>query len=325
MSMLGKLKLGSQEVDLPVVTGTEHEQAIDISRLRSQTGFITLDEGYVNTGATTSAITFLDGEKGVLRYRGYPIEVLAERSDFVEVSYLLIYGELPTRRAAASPSACRSQRHTMLHEDMRSFYNGLPRNAHPMATLSSVVGALSTFYQDSLDPRDPRQVEISVHRLMAKLPTIAAYSYKKSIGQPFIYPRNDLTYCENFLHMMFAVPCEPYQLDPDFVEALNLLLIVHADHEQNCSTSTVRMVGSSDANLFASISAGICALWGPLHGGANQACVEMLEEIRRGGGNVKKYVELAKNKDSGSAVDGLWPSRLQALRPAGDDHQGHLR
>ncbi len=302
--MLGKLKLGTQEVELPVITGTEQEQAIDISRLRSQTGFITLDEGYVNTGATTSAITFLDGEKGVLRYRGYPIEVLAERSDFVEVSYLLIYGELPTRQQLES-FRLSLERHTMLHEDMRSFYNGVPRDAHPMATLSSVVGALSTFYQDSLDPRDPRQVEISVHRLMAKLPTIAAYSFKKSIGQPFIYPRNDLTYCENFLHMMFAVPCEPYQIDPDFVEALNLLLIVHADHEQNCSTSTVRMVGSSDANLFASISAGICALWGPLHGGANQACVEMLEEIRRGGGNVKKYVELAKSKDSGQRLMGF--------------------
>jgi citrate synthase len=302
--MIGKLKLGTQEVELPVITGTEQEQAIDISRLRSQTGFITLDEGYVNTGATTSAITFLDGEKGVLRYRGYPIEVLAERSDFVEVSYLLIYGELPTRQQLES-FRLSLERHTMLHEDMRSFYNGVPRDAHPMATLSSVVGALSTFYQDSLDPRDPRQVEISVHRLMAKLPTIAAYSFKKSIGQPFIYPRNDLTYCENFLHMMFAVPCEPYQIDPDFVEALNLLLIVHADHEQNCSTSTVRMVGSSDANLFASISAGICALWGPLHGGANQACVEMLEEIRRGGGNVKKYVELAKSKDSGQRLMGF--------------------
>src|ERR1700730_16846655 len=193
--MLGKLKLGTQEVELPVVTGTEQEQAIDISRLRSQTGFITLDEGYVNTGATTSAIPFLDGQKGVLRYRGYPIEVLAQRSDFVEVSYLLIYGELPT---ADQLTYFRTslQRHTMLHEDMRSFYNGVPRDAHPMAILSSVVGALSTFYQDSLNPRDPRQVEISVHRLIAKLPTIASYAYKKSIGQPFIYPQNDLSYCE---------------------------------------------------------------------------------------------------------------------------------
>ncbi len=304
MSETAKLKLSGHEIDLPVVTGTEHEQAVDISRLRAQSGLITLDEGYVNTGATTSAITFLDGEKGVLRYRGYPIEVLAERSDFVETSYLLIYGELPTADQL-DYFRVSLERHTMLHEDMRSFYNGMPRDAHPMATLSSVVAALSTFYQDSLDPRDPRQVEISVHRLMAKLPTIAAYSYKKSIGQPFVYPRNDLSYCENFLHMMFAVPCEPYQIDADFVEAMNLLLIVHADHEQNCSTSTVRMVGSSDANLFASISAGICALWGPLHGGANQACVEMLEEIRRDGGNVKKYVELAKGKDGGHRLMGF--------------------
>jgi citrate synthase len=303
-SETAKLKLLGQDIDLPVITGTEREQAIDISRLRAQSGFITLDEGYVNTGATTSAITFLDGEKGVLRYRGYPIEVLAERSDFVEVSYLLIYGELPTAKQL-DYFRISLERHTMLHEDMRSFYNGVPRDAHPMATLSSVIGALSTFYQDSLDPRDPRQVEISVHRLMAKLPTIAAYSFKKSIGQPFVYPRNDLSYCENFLHMMFAVPCEPYQIDPDFVEALNLLLIVHADHEQNCSTSTVRMVGSSDANVFASISAGICALWGPLHGGANQACIEMLEEIRRDGGNVKKYVDLAKSKDSGHRLMGF--------------------
>ncbi len=304
MNDSGKLKLVDQEIDLPIITGTEHEQAIDIGRLRAQTGFITLDEGYVNTGSTTSAITFLDGEKGILRYRGYPVQVLAERSDFVETSYLLIYGELPT--AAELQQFRKSlERHTMLHEDMRSFYNGLPRDAHPMATLSSVIGALSTFYQDSLDPRDPRQVEISVHRLMAKLPTIAAYSYKKSIGQPFIYPRNDLSYAQNFLHMMFAVPCEPYSLDPDIVEALNLLLIVHADHEQNCSTSTVRMVGSSDANLFASISAGICALWGPLHGGANEACVEMLESIRAEGGNVKKYVELAKKRDGGFRLMGF--------------------
>ena len=193
----------------------------------------------------------------------------------------------------------------MIHEDMRSFYNGFPRDAHPMAILSSVVGALSTFYQDSLNPRDPRQVEISVHRLMAKLPTIAAYAYKKSIGQPFVYPQNDLAYCENFLRMMFSVPSESYAIDPDFVEALNLLLIVHADHEQNCSTSTVRMVGSSDANLFASISAGICALWGPLHGGANQACVEMLEAIRADGGNVGKYIDKAKDKDSGFRLMGF--------------------
>ena len=304
LAATARLDLGEQQIELPVLVGTEGERAVDISKLRAQSGFITLDEAYVNTGATTSAITYLDGEKGVLRYRGYPIEVLAERCDFVETSYLLIYGELP-QREQLEKFRTSLQRHTMIHEDMRSFYNGFPRDAHPMAILGSVVGALSTFYQDSLDVHNDRLVEISVHRLMAKLPTIAAYSYKKSIGQPFVYPRNDQTYCENFLHMMFAVPTEPYQVDPDFVEALTLLLIVHADHEQNCSTSTVRMVGSSDANLFASISAGISALWGPLHGGANQACVEMLEAIRADGCNVKKYVELAKKKDAGFRLMGF--------------------
>ena len=291
-----QLHAGDQQIELPIVVGSEGERAIDISKLRVQTGLITLDEGYVNTGSTTSAITFLDGEQGILRYRGYPIEVIAERCDFVETSYLLINGELPNIQQLES-FRTSLRRHTMIHEDMRSFYHGFPRDAHPMAICSSVVGALSTFYQDSLNPHDPRHVEISVHRLLAKLPTIASYAYKKSTGQPFIYPQNDLSYCENFLKMMFAVPSEPYELDPDFVEALNLLLIVHADHEQNCSTSTVRMVGSSDANLFASISAGICALWGPLHGGANQACVEMLEAIRADGGNVRKYVEMAKDKN----------------------------
>jgi citrate synthase len=299
-----RLEIGGRTVDLPVVVGTEGEHGIDIAKLRGSTGAITLDEGFVNTGSTTSAITFLDGEKGILRYRGYPIEVLAEKCDFVEVAHLLIYGELPD---AAQLERFRQSlaHHTMINEDMRSFYNGFPRDAHPMAIVGSVVGALSTFYQDSLDVRDPRQVEISVHRLLAKLPTIAAYSHKKSIGQPLMYPRNDLSYCENFLHMMFAVPCEEYHCDPDFAEALDMLLIVHADHEQNCSTSTVRMVGSSDANLFASISAGISALWGPLHGGANQACVEMLERIVADGGNVKKYVDLAKKKDSGFRLMGF--------------------
>jgi len=295
MPEAAKLKFDGRELDLPVVTGTENESAIDISKLRSDTGLITLDEGYVNTGSTQSAITFLDGDKGVLRYRGYPVEVLAEKSDFVETSYLLIYGELPNAKQH-DEFRTSIRRHTMIHEDMRSFYNGFPRDAHPMAILSSVVSALSTFYQDSLDPHDPRQVEISIHRLLAKLPTIAAYSYKKSSGQPFIYPQNHLNYCENFLQMMFAVPTEPYEIDPDFVDALNLLLIVHADHEQNCSTSTVRMVGSSNANLFASISAGICALWGPLHGGANEAVVNMLEQIIADGSNVRKYVDMAKDK-----------------------------
>ena len=298
------LEFNGSRCDLPMIVGTEGERAIDIAKLRSQTGLITLDEGFVNTGSTTSAITFLDGEKGILRYRGYPIEVLAERCDFVEIAYLLIEGELPS---SAQLDAFRKSlsHHTMIHEDMRSFYGGFPRDAHPMAIAGSVVGALSTFYQDSLDVRDPRQVEVSVHRLLAKLPTIAAYSHKKSCGQPLMYPRNDLDYCENFLHMMFAVPCVEYHIDPDFADALDMLLIVHADHEQNCSTSTVRMVGSSDANLFASISAGISALWGPLHGGANQACVEMLEKIVADGGNVKKYVDLAKKKDSGFRLMGF--------------------
>jgi len=299
-----KLVVEGQEHALPVVEGTEGERGLDISKLRAQTGLVTLDEGYVNTGAVTSGITFLDGERGILRYRGYPIEQLAERSDFVEVAYLLIYGELPDADQAKDFRR-KLRRHTLLHEDMRLFYDGFPRDAHPMAILSSVVGAMATFYQDSLDPHDGDQVDVSIIRLMAKLPTIAAFAYKKSVGQPYVYPHNDLSYCENFLRMMFAVPSEEYEVDPDFVQALNLLLIVHADHEQNCSTSTVRMVGSSNANLFASISAGISALWGPLHGGANEACVRMLEQIRQDDCNVKKYVDLAKDKHSNFRLMGF--------------------
>ncbi len=293
-----------KELDLPVIEGTEHERGLDISKLLAATGTITLDEGYVNTGSTTSAITFLDGDKGILRYRGYPIEQLAERCDFVEVCYLLIYGDLPKAKQLEQ-FRHTLKRHTLLHEDMRLFYNGFPRDAHPMAILSSVVGAMSTFYQDSLNPSDEKHVEISTVRLLAKLPTIAAFAYKKSIGQPYVYPSNELSYCENFLKMMFSVPSEPYQVDADSVAALNLLLVVHADHEQNCSTSTVRMVGSSQANLFASISAGISALWGPLHGGANEACVKMLEQIRNDGGNVKKYVDMAKDKTSNYRLMGF--------------------
>jgi citrate synthase len=299
-----RLHYGDQDLELKVLEGTEGERAIDISRLRNDTGLITLDEGYVNTGSTCSAITFLDGEKGILRYRGYPIEELAAKSDFLEVAYLLIFGELPTAKQA-NEFRIGIRDHTMIHEDMRSFYNGFPRDAHPMAILSSVVGALSTFYQDSMDVMDQRQVEISIYRLLAKLPTIAAYSYKKSIGHPFVYPNNELDYCENFLHMMFATPAHEYLVDPDFAEALNLLLIVHADHEQNCSTSTVRMVGSSNANMYASISAGICALWGPLHGGANEACVNMLETIAADGSNVKKYVNMAKDKQNNFRLMGF--------------------
>ncbi len=299
-----RITLEDKELELRVVVGTENEKAVDISELRKETGYITLDEGFVNTGSTTSAITFLDGEKGILRYRGYPIEQIAEYCDFVETSYLLIYGKLPNpQELAAFRESIR--KHTMIHEDMRSFYNGFPRDAHPMAILSSVVGALATFYQDSLDPHDPEQREISIHRLIAKLPTVAAYSYKKSFGQPFMYPLNHLSYCENFLRLMFAVPTQEYEPDPVFVEAMNLLLICHADHEQNCSTSTVRMVGSSNANLFASISAGICALWGPLHGGANEACVQMLQRIADDGCNVKKYVDMAKDKDDSFRLMGF--------------------
>jgi len=304
MSEAAALKWRDQQLELPLLEGSEGEQGLDISRLRARTKLVTVDEGFVNTASTHSGLTFLDGEQGVLRYRGYPIEQIASNCDFVETSYLLIYGELPNEQQL-DQFRQSLRRHTMLHEDVREFYKGFPRDAHPMAILSSVVGALSTFYQDSLDPRDPDQVENSVHRLMAKLPTIAAYAYKKSTGQPLIYPDNSLSYCENFLHMMFAVPTEPYESDPEFVEALNKLLIVHADHEQNCSTSTVRMVGSSDANLFASISAGICALWGPLHGGANEACVAMLEQIRADSGNVAKYVDLAKDKNSNFRLMGF--------------------
>ena len=291
-----KLSIRDHELELPLVVGSEGETAVHVGKLRNATGCITLDEGYVNTGSTTSAITFLNGEEGVLRYRGYPIEDLAQHCDFIEVSYLLIHGELPTDEQLHE-FRMSIRRHTMLHEDMRQFYDGFPRDAHPMAILSSVVGALSTFYQDSLDPRDPDQVEVSIHRLIAKLPTIAAYSFKKSVGQPFNYPNNNLAYTENFLQMMFSVPSEGYTIDPDFAKALNMLLIVHADHEQNCSTSTVRMVGSANANLFASISAGICALWGPLHGGANEAVVSMLEMIIEDGSDVEKYVNMSKDKN----------------------------
>jgi citrate synthase len=299
-----RLQLNGKELELPVLVGTEQERGIDISKLLAATGCTTLDEGYANTGSTVSKVTFLDGDRGILRYRGYAIEDLAANCDFLEVAHLLIYGSLPTQEQLGNFRGT-ILRHTMLHEEMRKFFGGFPRDAHPMAILSGAVSALSTFYQDSLDPNDPRQVEVSIHRLLAKLPTIAAYSHKKSIGQPFVYPQNDLSYCANFLQMMFAVPCEPYEVDPDAVAALNLLLIVHADHEQNCSTSTVRMVGSSNANLFASISAGICALWGPLHGGANEAVVLMLEKILADGGNVKKSVEMAKDKRSNFRLMGF--------------------
>ncbi len=295
---------GGKSIDLPVLIGTENEHAIDITKLRSQTGYITLDSGYGNTGSCTSAITYLDGEEGILRYRGYPIEELAEKSSFIEVSYLLIYGELPTETQL---NKFREQltRHTLIHEDMKRFYDGFPRDAHPMAILSSVVSACYTFYQDWEDPKNQQLQDIHIVRLLAKLPTMAAFSYKKSIGHPFIYPDNSLSYSANFLNMMFATPAEDYYLDPDIVAALDLLLILHADHEQNCSTSTVRMVGSSLSNLYASIAAGIAALWGPRHGGANQKVIEMLHLIAAEGGNVKRYVEEAKKKDANNRLMGF--------------------
>ena len=287
-----KLVLDGQEFELPVVVGTEGERAIDITSLRSQANVITLDSGYGNTGSCESAITFIDGEKGVLRYRGYPIEQIAERAVFPEICYLLMYGELPNKDQLAN---FRQQLtyHSMIHEDMKKFFEGFRPSAHPMAILSAMVASMSTYYPELSEDDD-----LNMIRLLAKAKTIAAYAYKKSIGQPFIYPRDDLSYCANFLHMMFALPTTPYEVPPVLVKALNMLLILHADHEQNCSTSTVRMVGSSQANFFASISAGICALSGPLHGGANQKVLEMLEMIQQDGGDYMKFVNLAKDKDS---------------------------
>jgi len=291
------LAVDGRTVELPVVRGTDGDAGIDIGQLRAQAGVVTLDNGYGNTGSCASAITYLDGDAGILRYRGYPIEQLAEQSTFLEVAYLLIYGELPSPRELEA-FVDSITRHTLIHEEMRRFFDSFPKNAHPMAVLSAGASALSTFYQDSHDPFNPEHVQISTHRLLAKVPTIAAWAYKKSIGQPYVYPTNTMGYAANFLNMMFSVPAEPYEVDPVVAEALDLLLILHADHEQNCSTSTVRMVGSSHANLFASVSAGMDALWGPLHGGANQAVVEMLDRIAADGGNVAKYVALAKEKDS---------------------------
>jgi citrate synthase len=293
-----KLILEGKEYDLPVVVGSENEVGIDISALRGKTGAITLDSGYGNTGSCKSAVTFIDGEKGILRYRGYPIEELAEKASFIEVCYLLIYGELPDK-SELDAFVDKLTRHTLIHEDMKKFFEGFPPSAHPMAILSAMVASLSAYYPDNTD------VDLNIARLIAKASTIAAFSYKKSVGQPFIYPRNDLSYTENFLHMMFAVPAENYKVPPVLNRALNLLLILHADHEQNCSTSTVRMVGSSQANLFASMSSGICALWGPLHGGANQQVIDMLRMIQADGGDFKKYMAMAKDKDSGFKLMGF--------------------
>ena len=298
------LRTGDKELTCPLLHATEGSDAYDVSHLLKETGCVTLDPGFVNTASCRSAITYIDGDAGILRYRGYPIEQLAENSTFLETSHLLIYGELPSAEELADFDA-RIRRHTLLHEDLRSFFGGFPRDAHPMPVLSSAVSALSTFYQDSLDPFDAEQVEMSTVRLMAKLPTIAAYAYKKSIGQPFLYPDNSLSLVENFLRMTFGFPAEPYDFDPIMVKALDQLLILHADHEQNCSTSTVRLVGSSHANLFASVSAGINALFGPLHGGANQAVLTMLEQIKADGGDVDEFVRKVKNKEGGAKLMGF--------------------
>ncbi|MCU1656146.1 MAG: Citrate synthase 1 [Pseudonocardiales bacterium] len=289
---------------LPVAEVAEGSPGVDISKLLAKTGMVTYDPGFANTASCTSAITYIDGDAGILRYRGYPIDELATGSTFLEVSYLLIYGELPTQ-TQLEEFADKIRRHTLLHEDLKRFFEGFPRDAHPMPVLSSAVSALSTFYQDSLNPFDADQVELSTVRLLAKLPTIAAYAYKKSIGQPFLYPDNSLGLVENFLRMTFGLPAEPYEPNPTVVRALDLLFVLHADHEQNCSTSTVRLVGSSQANLFASVSAGINALFGPLHGGANQSVLEMLERIRNDGGDVGSFVRKVKNRDTGVRLMGF--------------------
>jgi citrate synthase len=319
-----------QTFDLPVVVGTEQERAVDIGSLRAKTGYVCLDPAFMNTASTTSAITFLDGEQGILRYRGYPIEQLGAKSTFVEVAYLVIYGKLPNKDELQKFTT-RLTRHSLIHEDMKRFFDGYPSTAHPMAILSSMVCSLSSYYPDALDVQNKAVLDITIARLLAKVPTIAAYSYKKSVGQPFVYPQNHLDYCSNFLNMMFSVPAEPYEVDPDIRDAINLLLILHADHEQNCSTSTVRLVGSAQANLFASIAAGICALWGPLHGGANQEVVEMLEQIRADGGDVQKFVKLAKDKSStfrlmgfGHRVYKNFDPRAKIIKAAADRVLGKL-
>jgi citrate synthase len=298
------LRIGDRELELPVVTGTEGDDALDISALRGETGLITFDPGYGNTGACSSAITYLDGEKGILRYRGYPIEQLAERSTFLEVAYLLIWGELPTREQL-DRFVAEVTHHTLIREEMRHFFDSFPADAHPMAVLASGTVGMSTFYPDSQNIFDPDAVEVTINRLIAKLPTLAAWSFKKAIGQPYVYPRNDIGYSANLLHMMFAVPSESYEVDPKVAEALDLLLILHADHEQNASTSTVRLVGSTHANLYASISAGISALWGPLHGGANEAVIDTLERIAADGGGVQKWVDRAKDPDDSFRLAGF--------------------
>ncbi len=299
-----RLEVDDKTYELAVEVGSEGERAIDIGDLRDQTGLITMDPGYKNTGSCRSAITFIDGEQGILRYRGYPIEELCEHSSFLEVAYLLIHGELPT--AAQRDEWVEAIRyHTMLHEDLKLFYSAFPKDAHPMAVSAAVVSAISTFYPEDLDPLDMKQVSESIKRLIAKFPTLAAYAHKHSLGQPMLYPDNNLGYVGNFLRLMFGTPCEDFEVNPVVAHAIEMLLILHADHEQNCSTSTVRVVGSSHANLFAAISAGVNALWGPRHGGANQQVIEMLEEIEGEGLSAQQFVDRAKDRDDTSRLNGF--------------------
>ena len=326
MSETVKLSIEDKIYELPVIEGSENEKAIDISKLRSQTGYITIDTGFKNTGSTTSSITFLDGEKGILKYRGYSIEQLAEKSDFLEVSYLLIYGELPTKIEYKEFKE-NITNHTLIHEDMRIFLDAYPTKAHPMGILSAAVCTLSTFYPESQKQnRSVEAVDLTIQRLLAKLPTLAAWAYKNSIGHPVNYPKNKYNYCENFLQMMFAMPAFEYEPDPVIVDALNKLLILHADHEQNCSASTVRIVGSSQANLYASISSGVSALWGPLHGGANQAVIGMLEKIMNDGGGLTKWINKAKDKNDSFRLMGFghrvyknFDPRAKIIKKAADD------
>ena len=326
MSDSAKLFYKGQEFEFPVIIGTENEPAIDIAKLRSDTGLITIDSGFKNTGSTTSSITFLDGEEGILRYRGYRIEDLAEKSSFMEVAYLLIHSELPTQ-AQFEDFTKQITYHTLVHEYIKKILDGFPSNAHPMGVLSSLICSLSAFYPDSLNPNStPEEVNLSMVRLLAKMPTFAAWAYKNKMGHPVNYPDNSLDYCSNFLKMMFALPAERYQVDPVVAKALDVLLILHADHEQNCSTSTVRMVGSSQGPIYASISAGINALWGPLHGGANQSVIEMLEAIKADGGNAKKYLDKAKDKNDSFRLMGFghrvyknFDPRATIIKKAADD------
>ncbi len=321
-----KLNIENKAYELPLIEGTEGEKAIDISQLRTKTGYITSDTGYKSTGSTQSAITFLDGENGILRYRGYPIEQLAENSTFLEVAYLLIYGDLPNKEQLETFTSGIT-RHTLIHEDMKKFYEGYPSKAHPMGVLASMISAMSTFYPEAQKSQlNPEEVDVTIRRLIAKSATIAAWSYKKSQGLPIIYPQNRLGYCANFLHMMFALPTEEYEVNPTVVKALDVLLILHADHEQNCSASTVRMAGSSHASLYAAISAGVCALWGPLHGGANQQVIEMLEQIRNEGSDIQKMVAKAKDKNSDFRLMGFghrvyknFDPRAKIIKKACDD------